>query len=879
MTINYKFFGAIFAGLMFFATISRGQDSIQFRTYKAQKLVGQAPDIDGMLNDKAWKEGTWAGNFTQFQPYDGKKPSQKTEFKILYDNNFLYVAIRCFDTEPQKIVKRLTRRDNIDGDWAGVSIDSYFDKRTAFGFLVSEAGVKLDGKFTNDEGNIDPTWNPVWYVKTSQNSQGWVAEMKIPFSQLRFASTDKMKWGLEVARYIFRDQEQDFWQPIPRDAPGFVSSYGYLSGLDNIKPKKEVALMPYVMSSLETSPVDAEDPFSKPRTFRSTAGLDGKIAVTNDLTLNFTINPDFGQVEADPSEVNLSALELYFQERRPFFVAGSNIFNFPIIMGGGTRNNLFYSRRIGRSPQYYPDLADNEYIKMPSATHILGAFKLSGKTQKGWSIGVMESLTSKEVATIDSAGIQRKQPVEPLTNYFNARVQKDMRNGNTIIGGMITATNRFIHDSALLFLPKSAYTGGIDFQNYFKDRTFLLQANFVGSKVNGTREAITDLQEAPQRYFQRPGGPRRVDSAMTMLSGTSASFKFSKIGRGHWYYGVRANMQSPGLSLNDQGFMHMADIIQQSAWFEYAQWKPFSIFNTLHINLSEWSGWDFTGTNTYSGQSIYLGAQFKNYWYLSLNATRHGLELDRHELRGGPALYLPHGMEYYIGITSDQRKKLTFRVEYDYHKLTQGERLSHYYSADVSYQPLAALKLSFNPTYSQSFKGLAYIDASALGSEQGYIVSDITQKQLSANIRVNFSFSPNLSLEYWGQPFLFSADYSRFKKVVQTNKNDFSSQFHVFTKDQISYDANNEVYYVDDNGNGSNDFSFDQPDFSVFNFRSNMVLRWEFVPGSTVYLVWSQNKADSNSEGSFVFDRNIKQLAQLHPTNIFLVKFSYRFSM
>lgn len=871
-----------FAGLMLISSMSYAKTQkkeIKKRDYVSQRLVGKAPVIDGKLDDPAWKEGEWQGDFTQFQPYSGKKPTQKTEFKILYDNNDLYVAIRCFDTDPQKIVRRLSRRDNIDGDWAGISIDSYFDQRTAFGFLVSEAGVKLDGKFTDDGGNIDATWNPVWFVKTSEDSQGWYAEMKIPFSQLRFASKDKMTWGIEVARYIFRNQEQDFWQPIPRDAPGFVSSYGYLSGLNAIKPKKEVALMPYVMNSLETNPVDAADPFSKPRTFKATAGLDGKVAVTNDLTLNFTINPDFGQVEADPSEVNLSALELYFQEQRPFFVAGSNIFSFPIIAGGGTTNNLFYSRRIGRPPHYHPDLADNEYIKSPQAARILGAFKLSGKTQKGWSIGIMESLTSKELATIDSAGTQRKQPVEPLTNYFNARLQKDMNNGNTIIGGMVTATNRIIHDSALLFLPKAAYTGGIDFQNYFANRTFLLSVNVFGSTVSGTKEAILDRQEAPQRLFQRSGGPRKVDSSLTVLSGSGASFKFSKIGRGHWYYGVRANMQSPGLSLNDQGYMQLADIIQHTAWLEYAAWEPFSIFNTFHSSLSEWSGWDFTGRNTYSGQSIYVGAQFKNYWYLSLNATRHGPELERHELRGGPALLLPSGSEYYVSVSSDQRKKLTFRLEYDYSKGTQGERLSHYYSASMSYQPLASLKLSFNPTYSDSFKGLAYIDATALGSEQGYIVSDISQKQLSANIRVNLSFSPNLSLEYWGQPFLFSADYSGFKKVTNPIQKNFSSQFHVLTPGEISYDAANEEYNVHTVGSNVNNYTFSNPDFSVFNFRSNMVLRWEFVPGSTVYLVWSQNKADSNSDGSFVFSRNIRQLTQLHPTNIFLVKFSYRFSM
>lgn len=877
MILKYRIFTVLFLSMMLFSFGSYGQDTTRYRVYKTQRLVGPPPTIDGKLNDKAWKEGSWQGNFTQFQPNNGKKPTQKTDFKILYNNNFLYVAIRCYDTDPQKIVGRLTRRDNIDGDWAGVSIDSYFDKRTAFGFIVSEAGVKLDGKFINNEGNMDDTWNPVWYVKTSKNNKGWVAEMKIPFSQLRFSNRQKMTWGLQVARFIFRNQEQDFWQPIPADAPGFVSNFGLLTGLDNIKPKKEVAFTPYLMSRLTTAPVDPSNPFSKPTAFKNSVGLDGKVAITSNLTLNYTINPDFGQVDADPSEVNLSSLEVYFKERRPFFVAGSNIFSFPIAMGNGKRNNLFYSRRIGRTPQYYPPLETNEYVKIPSATHILGAFKLSGKTRKGWSIGVMESLTSKELATLDSAGIKKwKQPVEPLTNYFNARVQKDMNNGNTIIGGMVTATNRIIHDSALLFLPKSAYTGGVDFQQYWKKKTLHFGATLLGSSVRGTKLAITDLQEAPQRYYQNPDSPRKVDSSLQMLSGSGASVLFEKIGGGHWYYGIRANMQSPGLSLNDQGYMQLADIIQHSAWVRYSIWEPFSIFRTLNMSASEWSGWDFSGENTYSGQNIYVGMQFKNYWSLHLNVQRQGYELDRHILRGGPGILTPPQMRCFLSVSTDYRKKLSFNMQYSYGLGSQSEKLRHYYAFKIKYLPIPSLKLSIEPSMSQNIKGLTYVNTITVGNSKEYLVSDLSQMQFSTNIRVNLSFTPNLSLEYWGQPFIFSADYSGFKKVISPKQYNFASQFHKFTQGEISYDPNNEEYNVVDNNNS---YSFYNPDFTVFNFLSNMVLRWEFVPGSTVYLVWSQNKLDSNSDGNFLLSRNLQRLQKIKPTNIFLVKFSYRFSI
>ncbi len=473
-------------------------------TYKAAEVQGKAPVIDGHLNDKAWKRASWDSDFTQYEPYDGKAPSQKTAFKILYDNNNLYVGIRCYDTDPSKIEKILSRRDKTDGDWIGVGIDSYHDKLTGFVFSSNAVGVKWDGKFTNDD-QIDATWDPVWYVKTSIDSLGWVAEMRIPLSQLRFAKTQNHVWGLQVIRKIYRNQEMDIWSPQSKSESGWVSHWGELTGIDNIHPKKEVALTPYALGKVTTAKKEEGNPFAKGVTPDYSVGLDGKIAVTNDLTLNFTINPDFGQVEADPSTVNLSAFETYFTERRPFFVEESNIFNFPLSAGGGySRENLFYSRRIGRSPHNYPDLSEGEYAKVPKATRILGALKLSGKTQNGWSIGVLESLTNDTKATIDSAGTRSKQTIEPLTNYFNTRIQKDINKGKTIVGGMVTATNRFIKDSSLTYLPAAAYTAGIDFQTFWKDKTYRVSAKAIASSLSGSTDAITWEQESSRRYYQKP---------------------------------------------------------------------------------------------------------------------------------------------------------------------------------------------------------------------------------------------------------------------------------------------------------------------------------------------------------------------------------------
>ncbi|MBE0651817.1 MAG: carbohydrate binding family 9 domain-containing protein [Bacteroidales bacterium] len=878
MSYRYKVFAALFTGLMMISFVLKAQDKQQVRTYVAERVVGKAPVIDGKLNDKAWSEGNWAGDFRQYDPYNGKKPSQKTEFKILYDNNNLYVAIRCFDTEPNKIVQRLTRRDNIDGDWAGVSIDSYFDKRTAFGFIVSAAGVKLDGKFSDDNGNIDNTWNPVWYVKTSKDSEGWVAEMRIPLSQLRFAKKSDMTWGLEVVRNIFRKQEKDFWQPIAKDASGFESHYGLLTGLKNIKPKKEVTITPYIMSKLMTAPRIEGDPFATGRTGAFSAGLDGTIAVTNDLTLNFTINPDFGEVDADPSQVNLTAFETYFTELRPFFVEGSSIFNFPLIAGNdNSEENLFYSRRIGRPPQYYPDLADSgEYIKSPGVTKILGAFKLSGKTRNGWSIGAMEALTGKVTASLDSLGKRSKVAVEPMTNYFNARLQKDFKNGNTILGGMFTATDRFIHDSSLFFLPSGAYTGGIDFRNYWKDHAYRLSAKIIASSVVGGTQAITDLQENSRRYFQRPGASRKVDSTARLLQGTSASVDFSKIAKGHWRYGVQAYMESPGLELNDQGYLKSTDVIQESSWLEYDIWEPFSIFRSVGMNMSEWSGWNFSGVHTSSGQNLSSWGQFKNYWYGEFGITHNGANLDWSELRGGPAVQKPGYWNYYLGFSTDSRKKVFLSLSFNDNVYYQNVGNSTSLSFRIHYQPLGFLNLSLTPALSQSRDGLIYVTDQEVNNQNVYIVSSINQKQISADLRVSLSFTPDLSLEYWGQPFLFSAKFYGYKRVQNPNQKNFESQFYKYTGNQIQYDSENNQYLINDPAYPGSTMTVDNPDFSVVEFRSNMVLRWEFVPGSTLYLVWSQNNSDSNTIGNFNFKNNWTTLVNTKPTNIFLVKFSYR---
>lgn len=531
----------ILASFLFLLIPVLTAQSPEKKQYKAERLT-VAPDIDGILDEEVWNSGTWSGDFTQWEPYNGKPASQKTEFKILFDENNLYVAVKAYDTSPGSIVKRMTRRDQIDGDMVAVVFDSYHDLRTGFWFGVSAGGVKNDEMMTNNGNNEDQSWDPNWWVKTSINEDGMVAEMKIPFSQLRFEKNSGVVWGLELIRIIYRKDETSVWQGIPRDAPGIIHLIGEMTGLEQVKPRKIFDVTPYGVAKAERYKPEAGNPFATGKGSKINGGLDAKIGVTNNLTVDLTVNPDFGQVEADPSVVNLTAYETFFEEKRPFFIEGNNITDFGLGIGdGGLGNdNLFYSRRIGRKPQgSVVDFGGHSDTSINAS--IIGAAKLTGKTKNGLSVGFLNAVTAEEKAEIDTNGTRTFQTVEPLTNYLVGRIQKDYNSGNTIIGGIITGVNRDMKDIPLVGdesgnlinrLPGAAYSGGLDFTQYFKDKTYMFNINAAFSQINGTELAIVKAQRSSARYFQRPGSYISLDSSRTSLSGSGGRVQFLKAGKG-----------------------------------------------------------------------------------------------------------------------------------------------------------------------------------------------------------------------------------------------------------------------------------------------------------------------------------------------------------
>jgi hypothetical protein len=580
--------------------------------------------------------------------------------------------------------------------------------------------------------------------------------------------------------------------------------------------------------------------------------------------------------------VNLTAFETYYSEKRPFFIEGRNILNFQIMGGDGSfsNDNLFYTRRIGRSPQYYPDTEEGEYLDMPENTTILGAFKITGKTKSGVSIGVIDSVTAKENAQISYLGQRHAQIVEPLTNYFGLRLQKDSNKGNTIFGGMITATNRNIQNEELNFLHDGAYTGGFDFIHRWKDKTYYFTLNTVFSHVRGSKDAILRTQESSVRYFQRPDTDHVwVDPNRTSLSGYGGTVNFGKGGSSGFRFSTGVTWRSPGLELNDMGYLRMADAIMQWVWANYRISKPFSIFREISFNFNEWVGWDFGGEEIFKGGNAGIWGQFKNYWSISLGMNREAEGLSASALRGGPALRYPGGWNGWFSIDSDSRKKFCYYLGTYFYYADQNDSRVNGFDIGTTYRPNKALSLSLAPSYEFNLDELQYVTTLDLDAGKRYIFAKIDQKTLGLTCRLNLSLTPDLSIQFYGQPFISAGKYSEFKSIADSRAVEYGDRFHGYTEGEIKYKPDVEEYYADENLDGVEDFSFEKPDFNFLQFRMNLVVRWEYIPGSTLYLVWSQGRTGTSSIGDFSFREGIRDLFSVHPHNVFLIKFSYCFQL
>ena len=817
--------------------------------------VTTPPVIDGRLDEPVWHTARAATDFVQRAPMGGSSASQRSEVRIAYDGVAIYVGVRNFDTAPDSIADQLGRRDaeDIFSDWFTVAFDSYGDRRTAFAFAVNPRGVLRDVYLFNDEDD-DILWDAVWNVAARRDNAGWTAEFRIPLSQLRYnagAAGAERLWGINFAREIARHGEESFWSPTPANAPGIVSRFGTLTGLDSLRPASRIELLPYVRTQIETQPPAARNQFIPASRLATSVGGDMRVKLPQSLTLTATVNPDFGQVEADPAVVNLSAFEIFFPERRPFFLENADAFTF-----GKTRTfndndapRFFYTRRIGRPPQRIPSGSDVAAVGVATQTPILGALKLSGTTPSGWQIGSLNAITARENADVLGAGgTVRREAAEPLTNYHVSRLRKLLRGGNAGIGGFVSDVRRDLADSALADrLTSAASIVGIDWESAWQRRTWTVSGVLARSTVAGERAAITRLQRANYRSLQRPDAAHlRFDPARTTLDGHYGSLTVAKTAGDRVLASVTYEETNPEFEANDAGFQFRSDFRTVSTSLTYRNPLQSRYTREYEMGLFTTVSDNFGGDRIEERVSWNFGATLLNFWELGTFGSFSPETQNDRLLRGGPLALRPQALLARITVNSDPRKPVIFNSQVSRSTDAAGRR-RHTAELSFDWRPAPQARIRLGPSWEQERTVDQYVravfDPTVVTTPffgQRYIFADVRQQSVRLDTRIDWTFSPWLSLQLFLQPFAASGQFSRFKQFRTPRAFDFAE----YGRDlgTVTPSPSGGVT-VDPDGLGpAASFVIPGQDFTLRALRGNAVLRWEYQPGSALFLVWSQQR-------------------------------------
>jgi hypothetical protein len=766
----------------------------------------RTPKIDGILDESFWQDARKSGGFVQYQPNEGSAATESTFVRVAYDDNALYVGAEMYDSEPNKIVRRLTRRDRaIEADLLNVIIDSHHDHQTAYAFVTYASGTQRDVYYYNDTWS-DESWDGVWESCTQMTDRGWTAELRIPFSCLRFASGDDPVWGIYFSRNISRKGELDRWVYIPESSSGFVSQFGHLKGLNDLRSPRRLEILPYGVSYAETKTRSTADPDG--RSYTHNTGFDVKYGLTSNMTLDATINPDFGQVEADQTILNLSTFETWYPEKRPFFLEGNKIFE--------TYFTLFYSRRIGRSPSIWSDDV-SYYTDRPAATTILGAAKISGKTAGGTSIGILESVTQREKATyVNTEGAKQTAVVEPEANYLVTRLKQDIME-NSSVGLMAIAVNQYTQD------PQ--YSGGVDWNLRLHGGDYQLTGQVVGSKTGPGKDGWGGMVEA------------------------------EKAGGEHIRGSVIGEYRDRGLDLNRLGFLQRPDFKQGFAWLQYRTTGKWWIVKRTWSNLNVGTADNLSGVRLLRGGNFNGQIEFANLWNLGGGSWRdYETTYSDFETRGGPPAPIPIGQNWWLWLGTDSRKKWQTTAQVEGGDTWDG----HYNSYGLVFElrPASNVELSAGPAYRTHWGVSRWLTClkDAEGNRTDEIFGEQYLHRFDMTLRGTVTFSKNLTLQAYAQPFIAAMDYRHFKRLVPPDKFEY-----------VDSSIYNEVEQ--------------KPDFNWTSFNSNLILRWEYRPGSALYLVWTQARGSTRSIGDFELGRDWGNLFDTTPNNTFLVKLSYWWSV
>lgn len=870
-------------------------DPNPYRTRKVTALRLTEPlKIDGHLDEDLYNREPIT-TFIQSEPDNGKLASQPTEVWVGFDDGAVYIGARLWDSQPDSIIGLMKRRDGHgNSDEFQVAIDAYHDLRSGFFFTINPSGAIGDGTIANDNW-MDDTWDGIWYGKTTVNSDGWTAEMRIPFSQLRFDKKTDYVWGINFGRQIQRRAEHSLLVWTPRGESGIVSKFAELHGISDIDPPKRMEAAPYLTTGFSSLPDTRDNPFYKGHDAYNRIGGDLKLGIGNNITLDATINPDFGQVESDPASLNLSDFETTYEEKRPFFVEGSSIFSFG---SGGPSNNFgfnfpspdfFYSRRIGQGPQIglpLPEELDTRpdslwptiNTRYPGETSIIGAAKISGKFKGSWSVGGLSTITAREYGRLDTNGVRWDEELVPSTTYNLARTLKEFNNGDQGLGLLVSAVHRNFDDTALRDSYASNYTSfGIDGWTFLgRDRDWAVAAWFGHTSVQGNTNYLTDLQQNSQHYFQKPdAGHLAVDSSLTTLAGNAGRLSINKE-KGHLTFNAALGFIDPNFDSNNLGLTFRTDRINEHLVIGYKWYDPNRLFRSSALNLAHTTNHNFAGEKINEMFFLFGYGQLLNYWRMHFFSGYGPQTVSDNALRGGPMVLSPSGNFYNIEIQSDDRKTVAAGFEVRSRGQSQG---GSGWGTDLflRWRLGAQMTLIFSPEYSYEHMISQYImsipeDTLTAMYGNRYIVAQLDNRTFSANLRLNYTFSPTLSLQTYIQPFVTVGTYSDYKEFARPRSYEFIHYDDLGYK--ILWNEDTDSYEVKP-GTGNHDLN---SSFRYSSFIANAVVRWEFRPGSTLYLVWTRNSNEwLESQTSYSLGNGLGNLGRLRTNNLFALKISYWF--
>ena len=812
--------------------------------------AAEPPVIDGRDDDAVWATAPAITQFKEFQPTEGKDSRFPTEAKVAYDAANLYVFVRAYDPHPDSIARLLDRRDTwLPCDHIGIMVDSYHDRRTGFEFWVTPTGVKMDQAIFDD--NEDGAWDAVWDVATRIDSLGWTAEFRIPLSQMRYGPEREHTFGLLIVRDIYRYNERTSWPQVSQAKAGLTIQFGDLKGLDDLAAPRRLEVAPYVVTRNQSDGPAA----GFTRSDHGTVGGDLKFRVASNLTLDATVNPDFGQVESDPSVLNLTNFETFYDERRPFFVAGRGVFRFDVNCNDVNCNSegLYYSRRIGRTPQ----LAGLYGVAVPQPSTILGAGKLTGRVD-GFAVGLMDAVTERATGWDGASGLPAT--TEPATNYLALRVKRDSPDGGTSVGGMVTAVNRSLDAYTAPYLARDAYAGAVDFRHRFAHDTYQISGSVDVSRVSGDTAAMVALETDPVHYYQRTDAGLPLDSSRTTLSGDAEELKFAKVAGAHVNFETSYQRRSPGFEINDLGYLQRADQQSWSTWVGFMDRKLRPLYQQAQWNFNWWQYWTTAGLPQERAANTNVHVTTRNNWGVNFGGTvgQLGGTYDDRTARGGPAVRVSPYVAPWIYISGDDRRAVIPAFAINYTGGDAGHSHAVRYAPDITVKVASRFNAYAELAWTRSHNDIQwfglYQDA---GGTYRYTFAHLAQSTTVLTTRFTYVFSATMSLQVYAQPFISKGTYSNVRQLSATPR-------------AASYDARYAPFVPDSS------FASVPMGFNYKAFQSNVVFRWEYRPGSTLFVVWNEGREGYVPEqGNAGLGGDMRDLFRIHPMNTFLVKLSY----